>query len=325
VKVLVVRFSSIGDIVLCTPVVRCLKEQLPNAEIHFATKSAYGSLLDHNPYIQRVHTLGDDWDEFTSNLKTEKFDRIIDLHNNLRSRRLALDLGLKRSAFDKINIAKWLKVNLKIDRLPKVHIVDRYLETVKDLGVNNDGKGLDVFLPEILDDTPLKRLPEKFICLALGGQHATKKLPQSSMEELLSKVEGTIVLIGGPEDEAIGERLAEIRPGVINLCGKLSLLQSALAINRSSTVITHDTGMMHIAAAFEKNVLSIWGNTIPSFGMTPYKAGPDSTLFEVKGLKCRPCSKIGYDRCPKGHFRCMLDQDLDSIANAASVLSRKEH
>lgn len=324
-KVLVVRFSSIGDIVLCTPVVRCLKEQLPNVVVHFATKASYVSLLTHNPHIHTVHALGDDWHEFISRLEEEGFDRIIDLHNNLRSRRLALSLGVKRNPFDKINVEKWLMVNLKVDRLPDVHIVNRYLRTVEDLGVKNDDKGLDFYLPEDLDDTALGQLPEVYVCFAIGGQHATKKLPPASIAELLSKAQGTVVLLGGPEDQVLGKTLAERFENVVNMCGELSLLQSALAIQRSSAVITHDTGMMHIAAAFGKNVISLWGNTIPAFGMYPYKAGEDSEMFEVEGLKCRPCSKIGFDRCPKGHFRCMTDQDLDLIAEKASVLSRKEH
>jgi len=325
VKVLVVRFSSIGDIVLCTPVFRCLKEQLPNVEVHFATKTSYVSLLTHNPHIHAVHALGEDWHEFVSALKQEGFDQIIDLHNNIRSRRLALSLGVKRRPFDKINIAKWLKVNWKFDRLPEVHIVDRYLRTIEGLGVKNDGKGLDFYLPEDLDDTPLRQLPENYVCFAIGGQHSTKKLPPASIEELLSKIQETVVLLGGPEDEITGKSLAERSGIVVNMCGQLNLLQSALAIQRSTAVITHDTGMMHIAAAFGKNVISIWGNTIPSFGMYPYKSGIDSEMFEVEGLKCRPCSKIGFDHCPKGHFRCMTEQDLDLIAEKASVLSRKEH
>lgn len=324
-KFLVVRFSSIGDIVLCSPVIRCLKQQLPDAQIHFATKAAYASLLEHNPHVDGVHILKDDWSSFVHALKAQRFDHIIDLHNNLRSRRLSMSIGVKRSVFNKINAAKWLRVNLKIDRLPRRHIVDRYLDTVSHLGVKNDGGGLELHLPEYIDATPLEKLPSDFHCFAIGGQHDTKKLPQDSIGKLLDKIKGHVVLIGGPEDAESGKNLAEGREHVTNLCGALSMLQSALAIRMSAAVITHDTGMMHIAAAFGKDVLSIWGNTIPEFGMYPYRAGKRSEMFEVHDLGCRPCSKIGFDKCPKGHFKCMRSQDLDAIGRSASMLFREEH
>ena len=146
-KILILRFSSIGDIVLTTPVIRTLKTQLDNAEIHFATKKSYFSILEANPYLSKIHLLESSTSDLIKELKKEKFDFIIDLHNNLRTRQVKLALGVKSKSFKKLNVEKWLKVQLKVDRLPNVHIVDRYMETVKELGVKMDALGLDYFIP----------------------------------------------------------------------------------------------------------------------------------------------------------------------------------
>ena len=314
-KVLIVRFSSIGDVVLTTPVIRCIHNQKKDVEVHYFTKSSYRSILENNPYIHKLWLLDDNnWDDLIAMMKEEKFSKIIDLHNNLRTLKLQLALGVHTYRVNKINIQKWLYTNLKINLLPKVHIVDRYLQAAGVLRVQNDGQGLDYF---ISDDTAVPEeinLPSAYICVAIGGQHETKKLPTTKLSELCNKISQSVVLIGGPEDQEAGEFIAGSNPNVMNLCGKLSINQSALVIQRSGAVITHDTGMMHIAAAYEKHIFSIWGNTVPRFGMTPYKAGDKSHIFEVEGLSCRPCSKIGFEKCPKGHFKCMKNQDLNAVA-----------
>jgi len=301
-----------------------LHEQRKDIEIHFATKKTYSSLLVHHPNIAGVHCLNNDWNAFVDLLKKESFDLIIDLHNNLRTRRLAIQLGVKRKAFKKLNIAKWLVVNTKVNKLPEIHIVDRYINTLSGLGVTNDHRGLELYLPTVLNDHFLEELPPTFIGFAIGGQHHTKKLPKDMIADLLDKIQIPIVLVGGPEDQQIGEELSQGRKHVFNYCGKLDLLQSAKLIKSSHAVITHDTGMMHIASAYKKDVISIWGNTIPEFGMYPYQSGEGSEMFEVKDLSCRPCSKIGYNECPKGHFKCMRTQNLEAIAEKALMLFGKE-
>jgi len=321
-KVLVVRFSSIGDIVLTTPVVRCLNTQVPNVEVHYATKAAYAPLLTHNPNIHKVHVLSDNWDEFINPLKAEGIELMIDLHNNLRSRRLSSALNVKAHRFKKLNTEKWLLVNLKTDQLPDRHIVDRYLETCKKLGVENDHAGLDFYTSR--DHETAFDVPEyPYIVVAVGGQHTTKKLPLVKLQDLVSNLNCPLVLIGGPEDADVGARIAEGLKHVDNRCGKASITESALLIKNCRLLITHDTGMMHIGAAFKKDIYSIWGNTVPKFGMTPYLPGPNSKMFEVTDLNCRPCSKIGFDKCPKGHFKCMKNQDTSRIADDALVLLRE--
>lgn len=307
-KVLILRFSSIGDIVLTTPVIRCVKKQL-NCELHFATKKNFAPLLESNPYLDKVISLEDSFGDFKNTLKKEKYDFILDLHRNLRTKRVKLALRTKSSSFDKLNYAKWKLVNLKKNHLPDIHIVDRYIETASKLGVENDHKGLDYYIPkgqEYKQDLPLN-----YEVFAIGGQHATKQLPLNRIIEYCNKQDAPIILLGGKEDENRGEFIHNACSNVSNLCGKTSLGNSAWIIQHSKKVHTHDTGMMHIAAAFNKPIVSIWGNTVPEFGMYPYfkdlEEPKGTKMLEVKGLSCRPCSKIGYNVCPKGHFKCMND------------------
>ncbi|WP_345050385.1 glycosyltransferase family 9 protein [Hymenobacter glaciei] len=322
-KVLVLRFSSIGDIVLTTPVVRALAQQVPGAEVHFATKPGYRGLLEANPYVAKVHTLSSSLRELVLALKAEKFDYIVDLHNNLRTRLIKLQLGVKSSSFDKLNWQKWLLVNFKINHLPDVHIVQRYLAAGAALGIKDDGKGLDYFIPQS-QEIDLATLPAPFAsgyaAVAIGAQHATKRLPLEKLVELCRQLAPRpLMLLGGPEDAAVAEEvMAAVKQHslthpfahspIANGCGQFSLHQSASLLRQAAFVVSHDTGLMHIAAAFGKDIFSVWGNTVPEFGMYPYRT--DFKVLEVPGLSCRPCSKIGFAKCPQGHFKCMREQVL---------------
>lgn len=324
-KVLVLRFSSIGDIVLTSPVLRCLAEQRKEVEVHVATKSAFADLVLHSPYVQKVHVLGDDLGELISRLKKEGFDEVIDLHHNVRTSRIKRALGVPAHSFPKLNVEKWLLVNLKMDRLPHTHIVDRYFTTVEHLGVKNDGQGLDLFIPadrEVAHGTLPVAHRSGYTALAIGAAHATKRLPEHRLIELAQLIEGPLVLIGGREDQAVARAISTAIGGrAFDATGRYDILGSASLIKQARNVIAHDSGAMHIASAFRKPVVSIWGNTVPSFGMGPYIPTDPSKAYsmEVSGLSCRPCSKIGHDNCPKGHFHCMEKQDLGAIANLVNA------
>jgi ADP-heptose:LPS heptosyltransferase len=159
-----------------------------------------------------------------------------------------------------------------------------------------------------------------FSAIAIGGAHNTKKLPPEKLIELCSEINSPIILLGGKEDSENGQIIEKSNPDKkINACGKYSINQSASILKQAQKVYTHDTGMMHIAAAFKKDITSIWGNTIPEFGMYPYY-GKDNSLkyqrinnkiYEVQNLYCRPCSKIGYEKCPEGHFKCMREMNFE--------------
>ncbi|MCC6683488.1 MAG: glycosyltransferase family 9 protein [Bacteroidia bacterium] len=323
-KILIIRFSSIGDIVLTTPVIRCIKQQLPGAEIHYLTKPQFKDLVANNPYVSRVHVLTDNFSQMTADLKAEKFDHIIDLHHNLRTLRLQFALQKKFHRFDKLNFKKWLLVNFKINTLPNVHIVERYLKTVEFLGVKNDGEGLDYFIPEKDELTTLNgfSLKQPYVAFVIGATHFTKRMPDEKISSLCSKINLPVFLIGGKAEEKNGEAIAaEGGNHVHNTCGKLNLNQSASLVKQAAYVISHDTGLMHIAAAFKQPVISLWGNTIPEFGMYPYYGNHNvkNLISEVAGLPCRPCSKIGSSQCPKGHFDCMKKQNEEAILQFIQV------
>lgn len=313
-KILILRFSSIGDIVLTTPVIRCLKQQLPKTEIHFATKASFKSILENNPYIDKLHLLESSTSELIKELQIEKFDAIIDLHSNLRTRRIKWALHATSYTFDKLNIRKWFYVNWKWKVMPQIHIVERYINTLKNLGVKNDLQGLDYFIPK-KDIVDIHQLPAAFsagyVAIAIGAQHATKRLTEAKMIELIGKISQPIILLGGKEDALLGARLASFFPhekNILNVCGAYNLNQSASIIQQCNYLYSHDTGLMHIAAALKKKIVAVWGNTTPELGMYPYKT--EYVNWEVQGLYCRPCSKIGYTKCPKGHFKCMNEQSL---------------
>lgn len=319
-KVLVIRFSSIGDIILTSPVLRCLKQQVPGAEVHFLTKEVFRSLVEHSPYVDRVHVLKEDLGTVLRELKQERFDHVIDLHRNTRTLRVKLALGRPAKSFQKLNFAKWLLVNFKKDRLPRLHIVDRYLGAVAHLGVKNDGKGLDLFIPPE-QEVALATLPAThgngYIALCIGAGHNTKRLPPHKLVALAKQLHGPLVIIGGPDDLAEGRAIADaVGARAFDATGKYDLMGSASLIRQAHGVVAHDSGAMHVASAFNKRIASVWGNTVPQFGMGPYlPQHPERALIsEVQGLDCRPCSKIGFDQCPRGHFRCMEKQDLGVIA-----------
>lgn len=320
-KFLIIRFSSIGDIVLTTPVIRCLKEQVKDATVHFLTKKNYCGLVETNPYVDKVIVLDKSWELMIHLLQNEDYDYIIDLHHNLRTWKVKRALhSVKSFSFNKLNIQKWLLTALKINRLPDVHIVDRYLETVKSFGVVNDGKGLDYFIPQkdcvTKNDIPLSH-NFGYVGIVIGAALNTKKLPVYKLKELCAQINFPIILLGGKEDKIIGDEIAAVNEiKIYNSCGKFNLNESADLVRNANLIITHDTGLMHIAAAFKKKIISVWGNTIPEFGMSEY-FGTDQVAnfkFQVSGLGCRPCSKIGYKKCPKKHFKCMELQDVEKIA-----------
>jgi ADP-heptose:LPS heptosyltransferase len=329
-KLLIIRFSSIGDIVLITPVLRAIKEQVDGeTEIHVLTKRSYAPVLDGNPNISRIHTIEHSLKAVLPELKGEHFDYIIDLHNNLRSQTVKQNLKGKSFTFHKYNIQKWLWVNFGINRMPQNHIVDRYLETLKGFGVKADDRGLEYYIPhnEKFAEAELPDIMRKpFIAFAIGATHDGKKLSESRIMEVAKSIQHPMVLIGGKEDIATGEAIAKAcGTNVLNACGNWSLHQSADAVRRAEIVLTGDTGMMHIASAFTKKIISLWGCTVPGLGMSAYKPHPASIIIEPKPrsrfrFHSRPCSKLG-NRCKFGMDNRCIDQiELAEINRAIETL-----
>lgn len=311
---MVIRLSSMGDVLLTTPALRCLKAANPGCEIHFLTKKTYAPLIENNPNVDRVIFFEGSLGQTIDLLRQQHYTGIVDLHGSLRS--LIIKLALWKvpcATIDKRNLDKWLLVRLKWARQPIKHIVTRYIDVAARFGAVDDGLGMDLHLTENDKVTLPHPCDGPFLALVIGAQHRTKKLPIEKLAEIVRHSPLPVAIIGGPEDAPVGQKLAaDLSPKVWDTCGKLSLRQSAFVIGRAKYVVAHDTGMMHVAAALQKQIWSVWGSTVPAFGMEPYGAAR-SEIVEVNGLPCRPCSKLGHPACPKGHFACMKQIHLGFV------------
>ena len=306
-KILVVRFSSIGDIVLTTPVLRILKNQL-NAEVHYLTKKEYSSILKNNPNINKLYSIENSIFELRQHLQKEKYDYVIDLHNNLRSS-LLISLGSKVKRYVKSNFKKYLFRNFGINLLKNKHVVDRYLETISFLNIKNDDKGLDYYID---DQVSLDfDLQQKYIAWAIGGSQIQKQISVNQIIKISERLNFPIVLIGGEEDKPIGDLIIENCKELVvkNFCGLLDFDQSALIIKFSFCLFSNDTGMMHIGAALNKKIVSFWGCTKPDMGFYPYDKQENSLLIVSSNSK-RQCSKHG-DSCRYSKDGCIKDIEID--------------
>jgi ADP-heptose:LPS heptosyltransferase len=235
-------------------------------------------------------------------------------------------LGKASASFKKLNVQKFVYTNLKWNIMPDIHIVDRYLETVAQFGVKNDGKGLDYFI-EKSESIKQHDIPAShhagYIAIVIGAAHNTKKYPVHKLRSLCEKLDHPVILLGGKEDATDGEAISNVDPvKIYNACGKFSLNESADLVRQAKLVVTNDTGLMHIAAAYKRPIISLWGNTVPSFGMYPYfgnNNSPGYDILQVKKLWCRPCSKIGYQKCPRGHFKCMEKIEVETVLDKIRV------
>lgn len=323
VKVLIIRFSSIGDIVLTTPVVRALADQIHGgAEIHYLTKRIFAPIILSSPRVSKVYAIDKSTNEVVADLKEEAYDYIIDLHRNLRSSRVKIALKTLSFTFKKYNFEKWLLVNFGIDRMPDMHIVDRYMETLKAFGVKDDGKGLDYFIPDA-DKVPEDNIPAShrngYTALVIGAAHWRKKPRRRQYIEMCRGLPGPITLLGGPEDRGEGEAIAaEFDDRVWNAAGGFSIHGSADLVRRALLVITPDTGLMHIAAAFHRPIISLWGATVPQFGMSPYRNEALNLIVQADHLTRRPCSKLGT-RCKYKPCRCIDELPLEKAVENANL------
>lgn len=308
-KVLVVRFSSIGDIVLCSPVVRCVKKQW-NAEVHFITKVKFANVIAASPYVDRVITIEEKVAEVAAQLAAENYDLVIDLHKNIRSQQVRAATGASYRTFDKLNVQKWLTVHTPLRLLKGEHIVDRYFSGLVDTGLTNDGLGLDHFVDEQSTNKAKALTPEYYVAINLGATYYTKRLPVEQLARLVSMISKPIVLLGGPDvKDAAAQLEAATEKPLINLVGTVSLAVSSAVVAHAAYVVSGDSGLMHMAAAHRRPLIVPWGSTHTSLGMYPYYPKGEKIPYAPLSLDlhCQPCSKIGKAVCPKGHFNCMLN------------------
>lgn len=325
-RLLFIRFSSIGDIVFTTPAIRAAKAQLPGVEIHFLTKASMKAVTEANPYIDHFHYFDKALNSTIEELKKHQFDYVIDLHKNFRTYQIKRALGVPSFTYKKLSWQKIILTKLHLNFMPERHISDRCVDTLAPLGVVNDGKGLDYFVPDEIT-LPSTALPfshkDGYIVLVIGASFATKKLTIVKLQALCKSLKYPVVLVGGKEDRMEGEQVAKMDPiKIFNACGKFSLHESALLVKHAKTVISHDTGFLYIACAYHKKTVAIWGATSPALQVEPYyPVNEKGDMFFnaiVPNLSCQPCSNYGTKQCPQGHFACMRQQDVATIAAKAN-------
>jgi ADP-heptose:LPS heptosyltransferase len=317
-KILIIRFSSIGDIVLCSPIVRCIKQKFPLAELCFLTKEMYKDLVIYNPNLTTIIGLKESINETITQLKLAQFDLVIDLHNNIRSRFICANLGVESIHYQKGNLHKFALILFKKSPYNTLHVVDRYFESVEELGVQNDGNGLDFYIDLNIEQKLIPKINalNNYAVLVLGANYYTKRIPLKKVEEIIERIGIPLILIGGLSEMDLAQQLSHKYVNISNQVGKTNLLESAIYIKHANFIITPDTGMMHIAAAFKKKIYVVWGSTTPEFGFWPYYGKNyenKTTHLLVSNISCNPCSRMGSETCPKGHFKCMNNQDFNAM------------
>jgi len=315
-KILVVRLSSLGDILLTTPLIRSLKKVNPKLEIHFLLREEYQDVMTNNPYLSKLITIKrDDPSSKTKEILSQnKYDFVIDLQNNLRSRILTYSLKCPKVRFRKLSWQKFLLVKFKINKLSETPpIPERYASVIHDLKL--DDEGLDLFS----DKKPLESLKglTNLIGFCPGSRHYTKMWPKEYYIELGKKLTDngfSIALFGGKEDKIICDEISFYLSKYINLCNDNDILQTAADMKMCKTIICNDSGLMHAACAVKVPIIAIFGSTVKEFGFTPYRC--KNLILENKSLTCRPCSHIGKSSCPKGHFKCMKEITPQLVHNS---------
>lgn len=323
-KILLVRFSSIGDIVLTFPVVAAIKSYLPDCQIDYVTKQHFAILIEACPQINQTFLLENSLSQLRQQIDFTQYDAVFDLHHNLRTRLLLQACGATVYRFPKNNLQKWMLTKFKLRPKLRTHVVERYLQPlfqlVSDLKPLHSPLNYVIPISAQFDvQARFQVKPKTYTALAIGAQFATKRLPTDLLIQLIEQFSHPIVILGGKEDLETAELILKNCFGnkVISAVGQTNIHESAWLIQNAKALLTHDTGLMHIGASFDLPIHVIWGNTTRDFGMYPYRLEQEYIFhYEVEHLACRPCSKIGHQACPKGHFDCMRKQDLAQIAAA---------
>jgi lipopolysaccharide heptosyltransferase II len=315
-KIFVVRLSSLGDILLTTPLIRSLKNTNPKLEIHFLLREEYQDVLINNPYLSKLITIKREEaaPKTKDILSQNKYDFVIDLQNNLRSRSLTNSLKCHKVRFKKLSLQKFVLVKFKINKLSEAPpIPERYASVIKDLKL--DEEGLDLFT----NKKPSEKLKglNNLIGFCPGSRHYTKMWPKEYYIELgkiLIDNGYNIVLFGGKNDKEICKVISSSLSKCTNFCNDNDILQTAADMKLCKIIICNDSGLMHTACAVKVPVIAIFGSTVKEFGFTPYRS--KNLILENKSLTCRPCSHIGRSSCPKVHFKCMKEITPQLVYNS---------
>jgi len=312
---------------MTSPIIRCVKQQL-EMDLHYLVANKYKSLLEHSPYVDKIHGFDKEWQELKEELKQENFNLVIDLHKTARTIRLGSFLKKPVIHFHKGTLEKWLMLKFRINKLPKGHLINRFFEGVGRIKVYDDGKGMELFIDSKSEKRTMAILNRleingAYTSIVVGGAKWTKQIPIELCVEYINQSTEPIVLIGGTDDIEKSKKIVEYSTRHINnFTGQYSLLESAVIMRQSKLVISGDTGMMHIAAIYNKPSIVVYGSTSPIFGMYPYSLldEPPVKIMEPDHLPCWPCSKSGRSKCPKEHARCLYDWNAFDIQTRINKL-----
>jgi len=330
---IIIRLSSLGDILLTTPALRCLHKTYPSARIDYLVKERYAELLTGNPHLTSVIPFPEpaDYDALSKIVTRLKgnYSTVIDLHTSLRSYQIRKRLDADQVYhYKKRRFKRWILVNCKRDYYPAdFSIPSAYIDAMAPLGVEDDGEGMEwqnaygcrgQFLQKAMLDTEPEIQP---IALCPGASFATKRWVQKRWVELAEKLlkgDAPIWVFGDDSDRETGEMIVKIDPErVVNFCGSLSIPESGAGLSFCRYAVTHDAGPLHMAAAVNTPVLAIFGSTVPRFGFAPFRI--PHRIAEID-LSCRPCSHLGFNECPKEHFRCMKDLSVERVLELVKEL-----
>ena len=344
-KTLVIRFSSIGDVVLASPLIRVLRKRFPSSQIDFVVRKEYSELIRYNPNLNHTFEFDaqggfQELHRLANTIRHKKYDLIIDIHNSLRSRYIRSFSGAKEIiVINKRIFARTMLVRLKKNYYQDIiSVADRYIEPVRIYGIENDVQGLEIFIPDetlykvsgIMSSLMLRTF-EKVVGFCPSAKHATKRWPEERFIEagirLVHEQKAKIILFGGKNDTVLCATIANginrksERECAIEFSDQFSLLETAAAMQFCDVIMTNDSGLMHIAAAMKKKVVAIFGSTVREFGFFP--VGTENIIIERKGLYCRPCSHIGRSNCPERHFRCMNEIQVDDVVDSIKAADRR--
>ena len=327
-RILLVRFSSIGDILLTTPLVRALRRRHPDAQLIYVTKRAMAPLVADNPHLSQVVALEPDepLTQLANHLRGLQPTHGLDLHGSLRSAALRVLVRCRWSGYAKRKLARTLLVATKIDLYRgDVPVAERYFEAARQLDVTPDGDSPEFFLSAGARERVAHWLAERDLAeaplaaLAPGAAHATKRWPIAHWQALAERLRGAgyrIVVLGGPEDRGAAQQLGP-PPLAESAAGEFTLQETGACLARAKVLISGDTGVMHMATGVGTPVVALFGPTVRAFGFFPYHAR--ATVL-AQDLQCRPCSTMGTARCPLGHHRCLVDLLPAQVAAAVERL-----
>tara|TARA_B110000285_G_scaffold55121_1_gene62747 strand:- start:599 stop:1555 length:957 start_codon:yes stop_codon:yes gene_type:complete len=311
-KILIIQTAFLGDVILATPVVSELKKIYPNSQIDFLVKKGNESLLSNSPHLHSVLLFDKKNGKWKSMMRLilqfrkTKYDLVINLHRFGSSGILAgLSKGKKRYGFKKNPFSFLYTKKFGHTIGDGTHEVERNLSIIKEFGASK------LIRPELFPSSADKTKVASFkignyYCLAPASVWFTKQLPQHKWIELINSlpVDATVYLLGAPGDKELCQTIIEKSNNKYsnNLCGELSLLQSAELMRTANRNYVNDSGPLHLASSVNARVTTFFCSTVPDFGFGPLSE--DSEIKEVKDLDCRPCGLHGHKECPKGHFKC---------------------